>query len=80
MAQSSTAIRAIKRDVPFIWEGKDKRGKVVKGKREHAPELEPCDGLLGSIEVTRDIAEQLLVVFRPCEREELRVIGQCAVE
>jgi type IV pilus assembly protein PilC len=32
MAQSSSAIRTIKRDVPFTWEGKDKRGKVVKGK------------------------------------------------
>src|SRR5688572_23344909 len=32
MAQSSTAIRQLKRDVPFLWEGKDKRGKVVKGK------------------------------------------------
>jgi type IV pilus assembly protein PilC len=32
MAQSTSAIRAIKRDTPFVWEGKDKRGKVVKGK------------------------------------------------
>lgn len=32
MAQSSSAIRTIKRDVPFIWEGKDKRGKPVRGK------------------------------------------------
>jgi type IV pilus assembly protein PilC len=32
MAQSSSAIRAVKRDTPFLWEGKDKRGKVVKGK------------------------------------------------
>jgi type IV pilus assembly protein PilC len=32
MAQSTTAIRAIKRDTPFVWEGKDKRGKTVKGK------------------------------------------------
>ena len=32
MAQSSSAIRAIKRDIPFTWEGKDKRGKVVKGR------------------------------------------------
>ena len=39
MAQSSTAIRAIKRDVPFIWEGKDKRGKVVKGKMLAKDEL-----------------------------------------
>jgi len=32
MAQSSTAIRAIRRDVSFAWEGRDKRGKVVKGR------------------------------------------------
>jgi len=32
MAQSSTAIRSAQRDIPFIWEGKDKRGKVVKGR------------------------------------------------
>jgi type IV pilus assembly protein PilC len=32
MAHSSSAIRQIKRDIPFLWEGKDKRGKVVKGK------------------------------------------------
>jgi type IV pilus assembly protein PilC len=40
MAQSSTAIRAIKRDTPFIWEGRDRRGKTVRGKTlakdEHA--------------------------------------------
>ncbi len=40
MAQSSTAIRQLKRDIPFLWEGKDKRGKTVKGKTlakdEHA--------------------------------------------
>jgi hypothetical protein len=27
MAQSTSAIRSIKRDIPFLWEGKDKRGK-----------------------------------------------------
>src|SRR6188768_641559 len=32
MAQSSTAIRSAQRDTPFVWEGKDKRGKTVKGK------------------------------------------------
>jgi type IV pilus assembly protein PilC len=32
MAQSTTAIRLIKRDTPFVWEGKDKRGKMVRGK------------------------------------------------
>ena len=33
MAPAATAtVRAIKRDVPFTWEGKDKRGARVKGK------------------------------------------------
>jgi type IV pilus assembly protein PilC len=33
MAQAATTtVRAIKRDVPFAWEGKDKRGSRVKGK------------------------------------------------
>jgi type IV pilus assembly protein PilC len=32
MAQSTTAIRSIKRDTPFVWEGKDKRGNKIKGK------------------------------------------------
>jgi type IV pilus assembly protein PilC len=32
MAQSTSAIRSVKRDTSFLWEGKDKRGKVVKGK------------------------------------------------
>src|SRR3979490_1694781 len=33
MAPAATAtVRAIKRDVPFSWEGKDKRGTRVKGK------------------------------------------------
>ncbi len=33
MAQAATGtIRAIKRDTPFAWEGKDKRGTRVKGK------------------------------------------------
>ena len=31
MAATSTA-RAIKRDIPFAWEGKDKRGARIKGK------------------------------------------------
>ena len=29
---ATTAVKAIKRDVPFAWEGKDKRGNRVKGK------------------------------------------------
>src|SRR5205807_9040561 len=33
MAPAATAtVRAIKRDIPFTWEGKDKRGACVKGK------------------------------------------------
>src|SRR5215475_10574340 len=33
MAQAATAtVRTIKRDVPFQWEGRDKRGTRVKGK------------------------------------------------
>jgi type IV pilus assembly protein PilC len=32
MAQPSGAIRTVKRDIPFLWEGKDKRGNKVKGK------------------------------------------------
>jgi type IV pilus assembly protein PilC len=32
MAQAATSVRAIKRDVPFAWEGKDKRGARIKGK------------------------------------------------
>jgi type IV pilus assembly protein PilC len=29
---ATTAVKAIKRDIPFSWEGKDKRGNRVKGK------------------------------------------------
>jgi type IV pilus assembly protein PilC len=32
MAQAVTTVRAVKRDIPFAWEGKDKRGARVKGK------------------------------------------------
>jgi type IV pilus assembly protein PilC len=33
MAQAATSsVRSFKRDVPFVWEGKDKRGARVKGK------------------------------------------------
>jgi type IV pilus assembly protein PilC len=33
MAQAATSsLKAIKRDIPFAWEGKDKRGNRVKGK------------------------------------------------
>src|SRR5579864_4394533 len=31
-AAASSTVRTIKRDVPFAWEGKDKRGTRVKGK------------------------------------------------
>jgi type IV pilus assembly protein PilC len=39
MALSSTAIRSAQRDTPFTWEGKDKRGKVVKGRSLAKDEL-----------------------------------------
>jgi type IV pilus assembly protein PilC len=39
MAQSSTAIRSAHRDTPFLWEGKDKRGKIVKGRSLAKDEL-----------------------------------------
>ena len=29
---ATTAVKAIKRDIPYAWEGKDKRGNRVKGK------------------------------------------------
>src|ERR1700722_10802687 len=33
MAQAATAsVKAIKRDIPFDWEGRDKRGARIKGK------------------------------------------------
>ena len=32
MAQASTAIRSIKRDLPFNWEGRDRKGQKVKGR------------------------------------------------
>ena len=32
MAQASTAIRSIKRDMPFTWEGRDRKGQKVKGR------------------------------------------------
>jgi len=32
MAQASTAIRTIKRDLPFSWEGRDRKGMKVKGR------------------------------------------------
>ena len=38
MAQSATAtVKAIKRDFPFSWEGRDKKGKRLKG-RSIAPD------------------------------------------
>ena len=38
MAQASTAIRSIKRDVPFNWEGRDRKGQKVKGRTVAANE------------------------------------------
>src|SRR6516164_3399334 len=32
MAQASTAIRSVKRDMPFSWEGRDRKGQKVKGR------------------------------------------------
>jgi type IV pilus assembly protein PilC len=32
MAQASTAIRSVKQDVPFNWEGRDRKGQKVKGR------------------------------------------------
>src|SRR6266704_6992478 len=32
MAAATTTVKALKRDIPFSWEGKDKRGTRVKGK------------------------------------------------
>jgi type IV pilus assembly protein PilC len=32
MAPATTAVKTIKRDVPFSWEGRDKRGARIKGK------------------------------------------------
>ena len=33
MAPAATAtVKAIKRDIPFAWEGRDKRGARIKGK------------------------------------------------
>jgi type IV pilus assembly protein PilC len=32
MAQASTAIRSVQRDVPFNWEGRDRKGQKVKGR------------------------------------------------
>jgi type IV pilus assembly protein PilC len=32
MAQASTAIRTVKRDMPFSWEGRDRKGQKVKGR------------------------------------------------
>jgi type IV pilus assembly protein PilC len=32
MAQATTAIRSLKKDIPFNWEGMDKKGQRVKGK------------------------------------------------
>jgi type IV pilus assembly protein PilC len=44
MAQAATStVRTIKRDVPFAWEGRDKRGNRVKGKS-----LAPDEGTLRS--------------------------------
>jgi type IV pilus assembly protein PilC len=38
MAQASTAIRSVKRDMPFNWEGRDRKGQKVKGRTVAANE------------------------------------------
>ncbi len=32
MAQTTTAIRSIKKDIAFQWEGMDKKGQRIKGR------------------------------------------------
>ncbi|MFT3906030.1 MAG: type II secretion system F family protein [Steroidobacteraceae bacterium] len=32
MAQASTAVRSLKRDIPFNWEGMDRKGQKIKGR------------------------------------------------
>src|SRR6202161_3392124 len=39
MAQATTAIRSIKKDVAFNWEGMDKKGQRIKGRSVAASEL-----------------------------------------
>jgi len=39
MAQSATAIRSIKKDVAFQWEGMDKKGQRIKGRSVASSEL-----------------------------------------
>ena len=39
MAQATTAIRTIKKDVAFNWEGMDKKGQRIKGRSVAASEL-----------------------------------------
>ena len=37
MATAATpAVKSIKRDIPFAWEGRDKKGNRVKGKSRRA--------------------------------------------
>jgi type IV pilus assembly protein PilC len=39
MAQATSAIRTIKRDIPFQWEGMDKKGQKIKGRSVAQSEL-----------------------------------------
>jgi hypothetical protein len=50
---------------------------LIELAREHAPELEPGDGLIGRREIALDVAEEQLVGLAPRELEELGRIGQC---
>jgi type IV pilus assembly protein PilC len=39
MAQATSAIRSIRKDTPFQWEGMDKKGQKVKGRAVASDEL-----------------------------------------
>ena len=52
---ATTAVKTIKRDIPFAWEGKDKRGNRVKGKS-----LAPDEAVLRSELRRQGIASQLM--------------------
>jgi hypothetical protein len=58
----------------------DKRVVLIELTREHAPELELLDRLLGAGEIALDITEQLRVVFGTGEFEQFGSIAQGLVE
>ena len=57
---ATSSVKAIKRDVPFAWEGKDKRGNRVKGKS-----LAPDEAVLRSELRRQGIAPSR--VKKPCD-------------